>query len=262
MTDDALALTVDDGVAHATLSRPERGNAFDLALCDAILALATRCDEDEAVRCLLVTSTGKWFSTGGDLAKLGESREGGPAFVERATRSLHAGIALLARMDAPVVVAMRGGAIGAGVALPAAADFCLVTERVRFLAGYPAIGMTVDAGLSYYLPRRVGSRAAADYFLRNRTWSADEAVRLGLATEIVPDDELDDRALDLARELAAGPTAAYGEVRRLLLEAADRTLEAQLDAEALALARATRTDDGWGGITAALAGERPHFSGR
>jgi 2-(1,2-epoxy-1,2-dihydrophenyl)acetyl-CoA isomerase len=156
VTDDALTLIVADGVAHATLSRPELGNAFDLALCDAILALATRCVEDDTIRCLLVTSTGKWFSTGGDLAELGQSREGAPAFVERATRSLHAGIALLARMDAPVVVAMRGGAIGVGVALPAAADFCLVTERVRFLAGYPAIGMTVDAGLSYYLPRRVG----------------------------------------------------------------------------------------------------------
>jgi 2-(1,2-epoxy-1,2-dihydrophenyl)acetyl-CoA isomerase len=259
---DALTLTVDHGVAHATLARPERGNAFDLALCDAILDLAVRCDTDDAIRCLLITSTGKWFSTGGDLARLGESRDGAPAFVERATRTLHQGIVRLARMDAPVVVAMRGGAIGAGAALAAVSDFCLASASVRFLAGYPAIGMTVDAGLSYFLPRRVGARAATDYFLRNRTWTAEQALELGLVTQVVTEDELDGRAVALARELADGPTSAYGEVRRLLLDSWDRPLEAQLDEEAASLARATQTDDGWHGISAALAGDRPEFTGR
>ncbi|MCW2621068.1 MAG: Enoyl-CoA hydratase/isomerase [Frankiales bacterium] len=259
---EALALTVADGVAHASLTRPERGNAFDLALCDAILDLAVRCETDDSIRCLLVTSSGKWFSTGGDLAHLGASRDGAPAFVERATRSLHDGIARLARMDAPVVVAMQGGAIGAGAALAAVSDFCLATSAVRFVAGYPAIGMTVDAGLSYFLPRRVGTRAATDYFLRNRTWTAEQALELGLLTDVVPAEELQDRALALARDLAAGPTAAYGEVRRLLLDTWDRSLEDQLEAEAGSLARATRTEDGWGGISAALAGERPEFTGR
>ena len=259
---DALSLTVEHGVAQATLARPERGNAFDIPLCDAIRHLAVRCHTDDTIRCLLITSTGKWFSTGGDLARLGETRDGAPAFVERATRTLHEGIALLTRMDAPVVVAMRGGAIGAGAALPAVSDFCLATAGVRFMAGYPAIGMTADGGLSYFLPRRVGARAATDYFLRSRTWTAEQARELGLVTEVVPDDELDGRAAALARELADGPTCAYGEVRRLLLDTWGRPLEAQLAEEAASLARATQTDDGWQGITAALAGERPEFTGR
>jgi 2-(1,2-epoxy-1,2-dihydrophenyl)acetyl-CoA isomerase len=258
---ESFRFEVGDGVAHLTLSRPGRGNAFDAVLCTELAEAAVRCDEDPAIRCLLVDAEGKWFSTGGDLAKLGESREGAPSFVKRSTTSLHSAVSRLARMAPPVVVAMDGGAIGAGVSFAALADFCLVTERAKFLAGYPAIGMTVDAGVSWFLPRRVGSRAAGDFFLRNRTWSAADALRLGLVTEIVEQDALSATALTLALELAQGPTAAYGEVRNLLLDTWDTSLETQLELEARSLARATRTDDGWHGITAAMAGERPRFSG-
>jgi 2-(1,2-epoxy-1,2-dihydrophenyl)acetyl-CoA isomerase len=262
MSFEAVTWAVQDGVAHLTLNRPGRGNAIDATLCAELSEVAIQCDEDDAIRCLLVDSTGKWFSTGGDLARLGESREGAPAFVKRATTQLHSAFSRFARMSPPVVVAMRGGAIGAGVAFAAAADYCLVTEDVRFLAGYSAIGMTVDAGLSYFLPRRVGTRAASDYFLRNRTWSAAEAHRLGLVTEVVPADDLDIKAFALATALAEGPTLAYGELKNLLLDTWDSSLETQLEREARALARATRTEDGWHGITSALAGEPPHFSGR
>jgi 2-(1,2-epoxy-1,2-dihydrophenyl)acetyl-CoA isomerase len=259
---ESVSFEVDAGVAHLTLNRPDRGNAFDTKLCAELSEVAIECDESEAVRCLLVEAEGKWFSTGGDLARLGASREVAPAFVKAATTPLHSALSRLARMSAPVVVAMHGSAIGAGVALAAAADFCLVTDDVRFIAGYPAIGMTVDAGLSWFLPRRVGSRAAADYFLRNRTWSAAEALRLGLVTELVEADQLQARGRELASELALGPTAAFGEVKNLLLETWDSSLETQLEREARALARATRTDDGWHGISAALAGDQPTFTGR
>jgi 2-(1,2-epoxy-1,2-dihydrophenyl)acetyl-CoA isomerase len=259
---ESFGFEVGDGVAHLTLNRPERGNAFDVTLCAELSEAAIRCDEDDEIRCLLVDSVGKWFSTGGDLARLGETREGAPAFVKRATTTLHSAISRLARMAPPVVVAMDGGAIGAGASFAALADFCLVTERTRFMAGYPAIGMTVDAGLSWFLPRRVGTRAAADYFLRNRTWSAADALRLGLVTEIVDQERLDEASRSLAVELARGPTVAYGEVRNLLLDTWDKTLEAQLELEARSLARATRTEDGWHGIESAVAGRQPQFEGR
>jgi 2-(1,2-epoxy-1,2-dihydrophenyl)acetyl-CoA isomerase len=261
VTLEAVVFEVNEGVAHLTLNRPDRGNAIDDTLCSELSEVAIQCDEDDAIRCLLIDSTGKWFSTGGDLARLGESREGAPAFVKTATTPLHSALSRFARMNAPVVVTMRGGAIGAGVALAAAADFCLVTEDVRFVAGYPAIGMTVDAGLSWFLPRRVGSRAAGDYFLRNRTWSAARALELGLVTEVVDAEDLDAHALALAAELAQGPTAAFGEVKNLLLDTWDTSLETQLEREARALARATRTDDGWHGISAGLRREKPHFGG-
>lgn len=259
---EAIRVGLEDGVAHVTLCRPERGNNFDAVLCREIGELALRLDSDPGVRSVLVRAEGRWFSTGGDLSQLGRDRDEAPAFIKEATMTLHSGLSRLARMNAPVVVAMRGGCIGAGAALPAAADFCLATPSVTFLCGYPAIGMTVDAGLSWFLPRRVGSRAASDYFLRNRTWSAEEAHRVGLVSDVVPDDELDERAEALARELAAGPTWAFGEVKNLLLDSLACSLEEQLEKEARSLARAAATDDGWNGITSLSRREVPTFTGR
>lgn len=261
MTFESVLFEVEDGVGHLTLNRPDKGNAIDATLCAELSEVAIECDENDDVRCLVVDAEGKWFSTGGDLKRLGASREGAPAFVKAATTPLHSALSRLARMSAPVVVVMQGSAIGAGVALAASADFCLATDDVRFIAGYPSIGMTVDAGLSWFLPRRVGSRAATDYFLRNRTWPAAEALRLGLVTDLVAADDLQAQSMQLATELAHGPTAAFGEVKNLLLDSWDRSLETQLEQEARALARATRTDDGWHGISAALAGDQPMFTG-
>jgi 2-(1,2-epoxy-1,2-dihydrophenyl)acetyl-CoA isomerase len=261
MTYESLRFTVAAGVAHLTLSRPDRGNAINEVLAAELNEVAIRCDEDPAVRCLLMDAEGRWFSTGGDLAALGASREDAPAFVKRTTTNLHAALSRLSRMAPPVVVAMQGGAIGAGVSFAAAADFVIAAPSVRFVAGFTAIGMTVDSGLTWFLPRRVGTRAAADYLLRARTWDAAEALRLGLVTEIASDDSLADRADELAAELAHGPTLAFGEIKNLLLSTWDQPLETQLELEARALARATKTDDGWHGIESGLARRTPTFEG-
>lgn len=262
MTYELLRFEVDDGVGRLTLCRPDRGNAVNEHFARELNDVAIRCDEDDAVRCLLIESEGRWFSTGGDLASLGASRADAPAFVKRTTTPLHSALSRLSRMAPPVVVSMRGSAIGAGVAFAAAADFVLATPSVRFLSGFTAIGMTVDSGLTWFLPRRVGTRATADYLLRAQEWSADEALRRGLVTEVVDDESLDRRATELATELAQGPTLAYGEIKNLLLSTWDQPLETQLELEARALARATRTHDGWHGIESATAGQRPTYEGR
>lgn len=261
MTYESLRFDVADGVARLTLSRPERGNSINGVLAAELSDVAVRCDEDAGVRCLLIDAEGRWFSTGGDLAALGASREDAPAFVKRTTTTLHSALSRLSRMAPPVVVAMKGGAIGAGVSFAAAADFVIATSSVKFVAGFTAIGMTADSGLTWFLPRRVGTRATADYLLRARTWDAAEALRLGLVTEIVDDESLASRSSELAAELAHGPTLAYGEIKNLLLSTWDQPLETQLELEARALARATRTDDGWHGIQSGMAGRTSTFTG-
>ena len=122
--------------------------------------------------------------------------------------------------------------------------------------------MTPDAGLSWFLPRRVGSRAASDYFLRNQTWSAQRALELGLVSEIVAAEDLERRALTVAGELAARSSFAQVATRELLLWATELSLEQQLEREAGVRAQATRTEDGWRGITEMLAGTTPVFGSR
>jgi 2-(1,2-epoxy-1,2-dihydrophenyl)acetyl-CoA isomerase len=247
------------------LARPDRANRLDrqaLPELSEVADLATGQAHDGELRCLLVEQRGKFFSTGGDLESLGASREGAAPFVRSATTPLNSAVSRLARLGAPIVVAVGGPAIGAGVAFAALADVVIASERAAFVAGYPAIGMTPDAGLSWFLPRRVGSRHATDYFLRNRTWSAAEARDRGLVTELVAHDELAARAGVVATELAAGPTAAYAATRGLLLSAQDLSLESQLELEAQTLAGMAGTEDGWHGITSMLTGSRPTFRGR
>lgn len=261
-THASFTLDVQDGIARVHFTQGDRGNPFDAAACAELAEVITGCEVDPEVRCVLIQATGRFFSVGGDLASLGRSREELTPFIKRATIGLHAAISRMSRMDAPVVVAVHGLAAGGGVSLAAAADFCLAARSAKFYAAYQGIGLTVDGGGSYFVPRRVGTRRATSFFLRNQTWDAETAVRHGLADEVVDDDRLEAEALALATELAAGPTRAFGEVKNLLLSSLDTPLETQLELEAQAMARAGATEDAWEGVSAVAAKRRPGFAGR
>lgn len=263
MSHDFASLTLDvaDGVATITLTQGDRGNPFDETLCAELGLAASVCDSDPAVRAVLIRAEGRFFSVGGDLSVLGASREELPRFVSRATIGFHSAVSRFARMDAPVVVAVHGLAAGGGVSLLAGADFVLSAESAKFYAAYQGIGLAIDGGGSHHLPRRVGSRRATSFYLRNETWTAEQATSYGLVTETHADEALADAATALAKTLAAGPTLAYGEVKRLLLSTWDQPLETQLELEAQAMVRAGRSDDGWAGISAVAARETPEFRG-
>lgn len=257
----AFAFTVADGIGRITLDQPARGNPFDLAFCTELSRLATECDENEAVRCVLIDARGKYFSVGADLHTMAADRDELPRFIKNATVGLHTALSRFARMDAPVVVATHGLTVGGSVALCAAADFCLAAESAAFYAAYTGIGLVPDGGGTTFLPRRVGLRRATGFLMRNQTWSAGEAADYGLVSELVADDRLADQSLALATELAAGPTRAFGELKNLLLSAGTQPVEAQMEQEARAMARATRTDDAWQAIQAVRAKQKPDFRG-
>jgi 2-(1,2-epoxy-1,2-dihydrophenyl)acetyl-CoA isomerase len=258
----AFALDVADGVGHVTLDQPERGNPFDLAFTTEISQIATELDEDPSVRCVLIDARGKYFSVGGDLKSMAADRDDLPRFIKNATAGLHMGLSRLCRMRAPVVVSVHALAVGGSVSLCAAADFCIAARSARFYAAYTGIGLVPDGGGSTFLPRRVGMRRTTEFLMRNRTWSADQALEYGLLNEVFDDDRLEAEAWALARELAAGPTVAFGEIKNLLLSTYEEPIEAQMEQEARAMVRATRSDDGWNGVNAVLGKQPPTFTGR
>lgn len=263
MTTEAPAITMDveDGVARIRLAQPDRGNPFDKAFTDTLSDLANRCAIDPAVRAVLIEADGRFFSVGGDLQTLSATREGLRTFIYEGTNGLHAAVARFARGDAPVVVAVHAMCAGGGVSLAAAADFCLAGASAKFYAAYAGVGLAIDGGGSHFLPRRVGSRRAASFYLRNEMWSAAQALEYGLINEIVDDDALPAAALALARELAAGPTRSLGEIKRLLTSSYDTPLDAQLELEAHAMARTALTEDTFNALTAVAAKQRPTFEG-
>ena len=262
MAYEAFTLEVADGVGHVRLAQSDRGNPFDATFLDEVSKVATECAENDAIRAVLIEAEGRFFSVGADLRMLTRDRDEVRRVIKNGTAGLHMAVSRFARMDAPVITAVHSLAVGGGVALAAASDYCLAGRSAQFYCGYTGIGLTPDGGATAMVVRRVGSRRATDFFMRNRRWSAQEALEYGLVSEVVDDDQLAKHARKLAAELAAGPTRTYGELKNLLRSAPDQTLEAQLEDEARAMSRIVRTEDAWNAMTAVAGKQTPVFEGR
>ncbi|MEQ4207863.1 enoyl-CoA hydratase-related protein [Actinopolymorpha sp. B17G11] len=255
---------VTDAVATITLDRPQARNALDLFTKEALRDAVRQAAEDESIRCVLLTGAGdKAFSAGQDLREHAVSlAEKAPEEVWSTVPAHYIPIALgLATMPKPVVAAVNGVAAGAGAALAFACDFRVVADTAGFNLAFAAIGLTCDTGTSWTLPRLVGHARAVDLLMRPRTISAQEAADIGLATSVVPHDSLAAEATALARELAAGPTAAYAAIRLSLAYAANHTLQESLEFEGEMMRLTGTTEDHRAAVAAFQAKERPTFHG-
>lgn len=257
-----LRMSIDAGVAHLTLDRPDRLNTIDLPLAKDLLAAALRCAHGEQVRAVLLDGAGAAFCAGGDLKAFAAEEANLPGHLRDVTAHLHAALAIFARLDAPVVAAVHGAAAGAGLGLVCAADVVLAAESARFVFAYTDLGLSPDAGTSWWLPRLVGRRTAMAMAMERRPLSAAEAQRAGLVTRVVPDDTLAEEAAALAGRLAAGPTRALGTTKRLLAAAWDRSYDEQLAAESELLSDLAATVDGAEGLAAFVEHRAPRFLGR
>lgn len=253
---------VSGGIAHVTLGRPEAGNAIDLEMARDLMGAALRCDEDPAVRAVVLRGAGRMFCAGGDLKSFAQRGEDLPHHLKEVTTYLHAAVSRFARMDAPVVAAVHGAAAGAGFSLALSCDLVLAAESARFTLGYSKIGLTPDGSSTYFLPRLVGFRRAMELTLTGRVLSAPEAQEWGIATRVVPEEALLSEATALATELAAGPTSALGASKRLLHAGWNESLETQMEAETRTIAEMARTADAQEGISAFVQKRAPSFRDR
>lgn len=262
MTFKQIEIAVEDGLARLTLTDPVRGNPIDEVFCAEMSEAAIQLSENRAVRSVLVTAQGKAFSYGGDISAFVSDFDGLPANIKRWTATLHSGIARLQRMDAPMVAAVHGVCAGGMSGFVAGCDYVVASENAKFVAAYTGIGYNCDAGSSIMYARRMGLGRARRFLLLNETLTAEQALAVGLVDEVTPADQLLPRAEAIARQWAAGPTRAYGEIRRLLCSAEDQPMETQLELEAQALARSAATADAREGLTAFAEKRKPVFRGR
>ena len=256
---ETVDLTVAGGVARLTLDRPESGNALNSLMARDLFDAANHLDRDPAVRAVLLTGAGDAFCVGGDVKEFAAVGADLGSFVLEMVTFLHAAISRLARMDAPMVAAVNGVAAGAGMSLACAADLAIAAESARFTMAYTKIGLTPDGSSTYYVPRLVGVRRAQELMLTNRVLSAAEALEWGVVNEVATDADVGTRATELAADLAAGATAAYGGVKRLLLASSGDMLESQLERETREIADAAATGDAREGITAFVEKRPPEF---
>ncbi|MBM9466359.1 enoyl-CoA hydratase-related protein [Nakamurella leprariae] len=258
---DPVDLTITEGLARLRLTRPEVGNAIGLATARALRDAAQQCRAAE-VRAVLLTADGSNFCVGGDLREFASfGPEALTGHLHAVTDALHEAQRILADLDGPVVAAVQGAAAGAGFGLACGADVVLAGSGARFVSAYTAIGFSPDAGLTWTLTRAVGRVRASAVLLLNRPVLAAEAVEWGLVTEVVPDEELAARALELAGRLASGPTAAFGVVKRMVATATETDRPTRWAQEGSTLASAAASADGAEGVAAFLTKRPPVFTG-
>jgi 2-(1,2-epoxy-1,2-dihydrophenyl)acetyl-CoA isomerase len=258
---DTLELTVDDaGLARLVINRPDAANALDRQMSADFRTVAIALDSTQAARAVLITANGPIFCGGGDLRSFAESDDTF-SLVSEMTVDLHAAVARLAKLDAPVVAAVSGAAGGAGMSLVAAFDLVVAGESAKFTMGYTKAGLVPDGSSSFFLARCVGYKRALDLALTNRVLSATEAEEWGLVSRVVADADVESEAEALATKLAAGPTKTFGLTKRLILAGANSALEEAMERESMSIAAATRTADSAEGIDAFLNKRRPDFNG-
>lgn len=245
-----------DGVATITLVDADRGNPINTAQITELHAAVRRAGSDGA-RVILLASTGRFFSVGGDIGAFG-SQDDLAAYIDDLAEALHRVISELVRNDAIVVSAVQGPAAGAGFPLAAAADVVLAGRKARFTLGYTKIGLSVDGGTSL-LVNSLGLHRVLRLALLNDTMDAEEALAAGLVSRLYENEDLLEAATALATSLASGPAAAFAATKKLIRDAAEPAPESALRAESLSIRARSVEPDGIEGVQAFLEKRTPVF---
>ncbi|MHA0287937.1 enoyl-CoA hydratase/isomerase family protein [Mycobacterium sp. C3-094] len=246
------------GLVRLTLNRPDAANGINAEMAGELAAAAAACD-DPAVKVVVITGAGRFFSAGGDLKEFASAPHRG-RHLKGVADDLHRAISTFARCDAVVITAVNGAAAGAGFSLAVLGDLTVAAESASFTMAYTRVGLTPDGGATYLLPRLVGMARAKELMLTNRRLSARDALQWGLVTEVVADDALTARVDDLAAGLLRTSGGANGGVKALLLDSFGNGVEAQMELEGRMIAGRADSADGREGVDAFLAKRAPDFA--
>jgi enoyl-CoA hydratase/carnithine racemase len=259
-----LRLEIAEGVATVTLDRPDKLNALTFDAYADLRDVLTELPHRDDVRSVVITGSGRGFCSGGDVHEIiGSLREADHRRLLEFTRMTGAVVRELRECPLPIIAAVNGVAAGAGAVIALAADLRLLARSARFAFLFTRVGLAgADMGSAYLLPRLVGLGRATELLLLGEDVSAERALEVGLATEVVDDAGLAEAATVLAARLASGPSLAYSVTKTLLSREQDMSLSAALEVEALAQALLLRSADHAEFYAAFSEGRDPSWSGR
>jgi 2-(1,2-epoxy-1,2-dihydrophenyl)acetyl-CoA isomerase len=259
--DGPLKVDRHGAVVTLTLNRPDALNALNEPLKQALRSAIADLNGDRTCRAVVLAGAGRAFCVGQDLREHVESLAAGQA-LSTVVEHYNPLVLALTDLSRPVIAAVRGPAAGAGASLAFLADLRVGGPRTSFVTAFASIGLAADTGASWTLPRLVGSARATELLMLSEPLDAAEAYRWGLLNRLVDDDDkVLPAAQELAARLAAGPTVAYGQLKRELRASVTSTLAEALDVEAHAQARCAATADHHNATAAFIRKERPVFTG-
>ena len=265
---DPILVSIEAGVQRITLNRPDKLNAFNPGVHQGLADAMTRAENDDGIRCLLITGAGRGFCAGQDLNE--RDLRASERDMKAAVIDLGGGLQtwynpLVKRMRAlpkPIVCAVNGVAAGAGANFAFACDIVLAARSASFIQAFVKIGLVPDCGGSYFLPRLAGTQRAMALAMTGERLAAEDAERWGLIWKCVDDAQLGAEAEKLCRELARGPTKSLGLIKKAIYSSPNNDLAAQLDLERDLQREIGRGEDYREGVAAFLEKRQPRFTGR
>ena len=263
---DSVLYQQDGAIVTLTLNRPERRNPIsEREVVDAIVSAVDRMNQDGSVRAAILTGAGSAFSSGGDLRAMAAETDNRARQPVKTPSYYKHGIQRLPlafeRLDVPIIAAVNGPAIGAGLDLACMCDIRIAGQSARFAESFVKVGLIAGDGGAWLLPRAVGFSKACEMAFTGDTINADEALACGLVSRVVPDAELLAAARALAERIATNPAASLRMTKRLLIEGRQTRMDTLLEMAASMQALAHSTADHREAVTAFLEKRKPNFSG-
>ncbi len=256
---EILQYEVRDKVATITLNRPERYNAFDNPLSFEFIDALKEARKDQNVRAVVLTGAGKAFCSGQDLqAVAGTKRSLG----ESVDKRYNPMVRLITQTEKPFICRMNGVAAGAGASMALACDYVIAVDTASLVFAFARIGLVLDSGSSFFLPRLVGRQKAFEIATLGEKITAADALRLGLVNQVVPADMLDEAVQIIAQRYAAAPTKAIGLIKRMLNRSYESSLEEMLEQEKFGQEIAGRTEDYQEGVNSFIEKRPPNYQGK
>ena len=248
-----------EGVGKITLNRPEKYHSFVREMALQLQEILDKCKEDNAVRAILITATGKAFCAGQDLGEATDPN--GPELTQIVQEHYNPIIRKIRSIEKPVVAAVNGVAAGAGASIALACDIVVATESAAFIQAFSKIGLIPDSAGTFFLPRLVGMQKAAALMMTAEPVKAKDAVEMGMIYKVYSNETFETESWKLVSKLAAMPTKGLGLTKRLLNESYSNNLEQQLTMEDECQTIAGNTADFKEGVQAFLEKRKPNFKG-
>ena len=249
-----------DAIGKTTLNRPEKYNSFVREMALALQNILNDCANDDSIRCILITGSGKAFCAGQDLKEATDPE--GPEIEQIVREHYNPIIRKIREIEKPVIAAVNGIAAGAGANVALACDIVVAGKSANFIQAFSKIGLIPDSGGTYFLPRLIGLPKATALMMTGESISAEKAEKMGMIYAVYGDAEFKSKSLKLAKSISEMPTKGLGYTKRLLTHSLNNSLDEQLDLEAETQALSAKSEDHKEGVQAFLEKRPPVFTGK
>ena len=259
-----VELEIKDDIAVIKLTNPDNLNPLNLETGSQLLDAIESLRENNDIKCLIITGSGKAFSAGGDIKKFKESAENGTAgkVMDDLTKVLYKIALILRRYPKPIIAAVNGWAVGAGMNLALSCDFIIASEYGKFRQSFVKLALIPGFAGSILLSRQLTWQQAVQMAFFGDTYTAEDMKKLGLVNEIVPAEKLEEVSFEWAQKFAKGPTLTFARTKKLFFDALSTPLEEHLENERQMQIKSAETEDYKIGVTALIDKKEPEFIGK